>query len=170
MDGTYGWNIISDFFSSKIMDKLKLYMFGTEEHVLDISWNFLHFWMKCIFYTTPKTRPNPPWPNSEKIFFNGFIHFMKFPAFLVEVHFLPPSHPHQPNSEKLLRAGMLGSWINSLVFVNKVLKKCYHSCHGVSLFLLVYNSDISLVICKWSSSGRCNFLPKWYLPLPLVTV
>ena len=24
-------------FSSKFMDKLKLYMFGTEEHVLDIS-------------------------------------------------------------------------------------------------------------------------------------
>ena len=37
VDSTYGWNIISDdyFFSSKFMDKLKMLMFGTEEHFLD---------------------------------------------------------------------------------------------------------------------------------------
>ena len=37
--------------------------------------------------------PRPPThqPNSEKIFFYGFIHFMKFPAILVQVYFnLPP--------------------------------------------------------------------------------
>ena len=45
---------------------------------LSISWNFLQFWFRCIF--------NPPptpthWPNSEKKFLDGFIHFMKFLAY-----------------------------------------------------------------------------------------
>ena len=50
VDSTYGWNIISDdyFFSLKFMDKLKLYMFSIEQNVLDITWNFLQFWFKCI--------------------------------------------------------------------------------------------------------------------------
>ena len=49
VDSTYGWNIISDdLFSSKFMEKLKLYMFATEQHVLDITWNFRQFWFKCI--------------------------------------------------------------------------------------------------------------------------
>ena len=61
-----------------------------------------------------------------KIFFNGFIHFMKFPAILVQVHFYPtpvppsakqwiyPFHEISPLWQ-LLRADMLGSGINSFL-------------------------------------------------------
>ena len=36
VDSTYGWNIISDdYFFLNFMDKLKMYMFATEQHVLE---------------------------------------------------------------------------------------------------------------------------------------
>ena len=41
VDSTYGWNIISEDIFSKYMEELELYMFSTEQHVLDILRNFL---------------------------------------------------------------------------------------------------------------------------------
>ena len=35
--------------------------------------------------------PPPHQPNSEKYFFHGFIHFMKFPAIWVQVYSPPPA-------------------------------------------------------------------------------
>ena len=72
---------------------------------LSISWNFLQFWFKCIL------PPPPSFPQLAKqwknffiyfYFFNGFIHFMKFPAILVQVHFLPPPLPIDQTMEKIL--------------------------------------------------------------------
>ena len=63
---------------------------------LSISWNFLHFWFSCDFSHMP---PPPPqtlmrkfskskWAKQwKKFFFSGFINFMKFPAFLVQLWF-----------------------------------------------------------------------------------
>ena len=80
---------------------------------LSISWNFLQFWFRCI--SPPPPTPHPPthplakqW---KKNFFHGFIHFMKFPAILVQVYFLPHPPTHQPNREnKIFSMDLSISW------------------------------------------------------------
>ena len=64
-------------FFSKFMDKLKLYMFATEQHV------FIHFMKFPEFLVQVYSLPSPPPPSQtvKKIFFHGFIHFMKFLAY-----------------------------------------------------------------------------------------
>ena len=67
------------------MDKLKLYMFATEQHVFIHFMNFPAILVQVYFLPPhPTPTPNPPTGQTvKKKFFHGFIHFMQFPAILV---------------------------------------------------------------------------------------
>ena len=66
------------FFLHNSWDKLKMYMFATEQHVFIHFMNFPVILVQVYFYpTTPHPTPHPLAKQWKKKF-HGFIHFMKF--------------------------------------------------------------------------------------------
>ena len=84
------------------MDKLKLYMFATEQHV------FIHF-MKFpailvqVYFLPPPPPPHTHWPNSEKTIFSWIYPFHEISCRFGSGVFLPPSPPPPPSPHPLAK-------------------------------------------------------------------
>ena len=94
---------------------------------LSISWNFLHFWFSCDFSHMP---PPPPqtlmrkfskskWAKQwKKIFFSGFINFMKFPAFLVQLWFFTHAPTTTSNFDEKIFQVQMGQTVKKIILVD----------------------------------------------------
>ena len=135
----YPFHEISCIFGSGV-----IFQTHTPHHHLKLWWeNFL----------------SPNGPNSEKNFFSGFIHFMKFPAFLVQVWFFTHTHTHPhlklwqenflspngPNSEKKfvdlsISLNFLHFWFRCDFWL------IWHTCQWVYAIMICLSCVIVIII------------------------